>query len=313
MLRMHLHCEYHFFGVLCRVTLIRVFMISLFPARGLSTPKFESLKLVHPRTGSPASFLLDRPQRRYVDCLFLDHLCRLYETQSVVRGQQSNGSFLLASPGSLLGNTDLAVYTEIDPFFILLDPLMAACTAEGPFVDYIDCMNIIIENSSGQMVTLVQALNASPNFRSSLINNFCDHKNVLDRDMVRFNRDKLLIWLKQKVDRVTSYVLTSDLYLVEVAGNPAELAKITALELIRSYVSDSVYEDLVSAIGFNTDSVFAVQTAPSVEQTENDGPKNGPVKRPQPGQSFSQPSAKKQKDAAIAKSCMKMTSFFKPK
>lgn len=190
---------------------------------------------------------------------------------------------------------------------------MVACSPDGPYVDYIDCMNLIIEKSSGEMVTLVQALNGSPNFRALLISNFCEHKKVLDRDMLRFNRDKLMVWLRQKVDIVTSYILSSEMYLVEVAGNPVELAKISALELIRSYVSDSVFADLVSAVGFNTDSVFAVQAAPSVEQSENDAPKNGALKRPQSGNASSQPSAKKQKDAAIAKSCMKMTSFFKPK
>lgn len=207
-----------------------------------------------------------------------------------------------------MNHTELTIYSEFDPFFFLLDPLRQ--TKDGPFIDYIDCMNSIIEKSSEQIQSLIQILNTSPNFKSVFISNFCDHKNVLDRDLIRLNQDKLLAWLETKVNLLTDFLFKSETYLVEVSGNPAELAKITALELVRAYISDCLYLELVEKLGFNTDSVFAIATPPPA-LPENDAPKNG--KRSQPGSSSAQPSAKKQKEAAIAKNCMKMTAFFKPK
>ena len=237
---------------------------------------------------------------------------RVYEIQSVVRGQLSNGSFLLSSPGQLVPNPELTIYTEIDPFFLLIDSLIATAPEEGPFIDYIDCMNGIIEKSpSSDMQTLIQVLNTSCNFKSLFILNFCESRNAMDRDLVRLCRGKLFDWLVSKVHTVTKYLIDSDLYLVEVAGNPQHLAKITALELVRAYISESVHEELVKVIGYNTDSIFSQINPTETVAVENEQPKNGPVKRLNPDKT--QPSAKKQKDMAVAKACMKMTSFFKPK
>jgi hypothetical protein len=275
----------------------------------------DAVKLVHPRTCSVANFLLDKSKRRYI-IFFRSVKCyRLYEVQSVVRGQLSSGSFLVESPGLLVPNQELAIYSEMDPFFLLVDPLLAVAAEEGPFIDYIDCMNGMIEKSeSPDMQILIQILNNSPNFRDLFISNFCESRNALDRQLVRTCRKKIFDWLVGKVNTVANYIKESDIYLVEVAGNPDHLSKITALELIRSYISESLFDELVKVIGYNTESVFGDEIA-----IENEAPKNGhsgpAAKRPNPDKSASssQPSAKKQKELAVAKTCMKMTSFFKPK
>ena len=273
-------------------------MISLKPSDCFSEDKLTELKLVHPRTNSVATFLLDSQRRK------------LYETQKLVRGQLSDGSFLVTDPGKLVPKTELNIISQIDPFFLILDSVMSVAPQDGPLIDYIDCMNGIIEKSPPDMQTLIQIYNTSPNFKSLFISSFCEHRNVLHRDLIRVSRDKVFEWLSSKVRLTEEHIKSSSIYLVEVAGNPDKLAKITALELIRSYLSESMYEQLTKILGYNTDSVFAqtvVETPP-----ENQAPTNGAAKRPNPDKS-TQPSAKKQKEAAVAKSCMKMTAFFKPK
>lgn len=273
-------------------------MIALKPSDDVKEEEVTKIQLVHPRTNALSTFLLKKDKRK------------LYEIQKVVRGQLSNGSFLVSNPGTLVPKTELTIISEIDPFFLIIESLMTSASQEGPLIDYIDCMNGIIEKSTQDMQTLIQTLNASPNFKSLFIDLFCEHRNVLDRDLVRVSREKVFQWLSNKVTITEEYIRSSNLYLVEVVAIPDQLAKITALELVRSYINEALYNELVKVLGYNTDSVFAQTIVES--PAENLPPTNGAPKRPNPDK-HSQPSAKKQKDAAVAKSCMKMTAFFKPK
>ena len=246
----------------------------------------------------------------------LSSMYRVYEVQVVTRGSQSNGSFLV-EPDMLIHRTDLRIQTEVDPFFILLEPFIQAASAEGPFIDYIDAMNGIIERSAVAETAregatrLVQCLNQSANFKQLFIDNFCDARTVIDRDLVRVNKGKIITWLKSKLALVEEYLISTNVYLVETCGQPDQLSKILALELIRSYVSESVYLELVADIGYSTDSLFA-DTPVQSQDGENKLPSNGDSKK-RPAPVTNHPTAKKLKEISVAKSCMKMTSFFKPK
>ena len=128
----------------------------------------------------------------------------------------------------------------------------------------------------------------------------------MDRCLVRIDRGKVVAWLVGKVETVTEYMKKSNIYLVETASNVEQFSKLAALELLRAYVNDDLLTEMVKVIGYDTDSLFG-----AVEFLENDLPQNGGVKRP--AAASTQPAAKKMKEMAIAKSCMKMTAFFKPK
>jgi hypothetical protein len=102
--------------------------------------------------------------------------------------------------------------------------------------------------------------------------------------------------------------------LVEVAPNLDEFPKIFALELVRCYITEELFTQLVTHMGYNTELIFADKTQSDCENTRtaNSSSVNSVAKRPSSAPS-QQSTAKKQKDAAIAKTCMKMTAFFKPK
>ena len=284
-------------------------MINLFPSAQENTFKdLTLLKLIHPRSNSIAHFA------------FHQNTKKLFEIQAVTRGSQSNGSFLV-TPDLLVPKTEMRLYSEIDPFFLLLQPLLDSSPEDGPFIDYIDCMNLMIERTIERgkegMTVLLQVLNSSGNFKSLFIENFCDHRTVVDRDLIKANRVKIVYWLRGKVELVEEYLKSSGVYLVETAGSPESFSKIAALELIRSYLSDSnIYQGLVNNLGFNTDSLFGeVEQSNQGFTTENQKPHNGAPSDAKKRQSnvSAQPSAKKLKEMAVAKNCMKMTSFFKPK
>jgi hypothetical protein len=213
-------------------------------------------------------------------------------------------------PGALLPKSELICYSRFDPFFALLEPLSKTAPENGPFIDYIDCMNGIIERAGLNMQILVQVMNTRPNFKSLFIENFCERRTVMDRDLVRISDEKLVKWLKRKVELISQYIISTDVYLVEVSANPEQLAKVTALELVRAYIPEHLYDALCQSLGYNTESVFSSTSQETVQ--ENKEPSNGSTKRlNQEKQGL--PPAKKQKEVAIAKSCMKMTAFFKPK
>ena len=262
-------------------------MLSIFPNDCVSDTKLVIVDLIHPRTNQPASFALNLES------------CKVFEIQSISRGPQSNGSFLVGD--NLFHHTELNVYTLVDPLLILLGPLTVA--ESGSFIDYIDCMNEMIEKSvevKDGMSLLLQTLNKTLKFKERLMMKFCDSKCILDRVLVRLNNDKVLTYLEERVGVVKNFMETSGVYLVECSSGRFE---IVALELIRSYIPENWYEMLVGKLGYSTDILFAeakVQEEVAVEK-----------KRPAPV--AAQPTAKKQKDIAVAKSCMKMTSFFKPK
>lgn len=283
-------------------------MISIFP----TTESSDSIKqlvpihLVHPRSNRPARFLLNESNRA------------LMETQTVTRGCQSNGSFLI-HPNKLVHKTELRIHNAVDPFFLILGPLLSAAPPTGSFIDYIDCMNMMIEKTTDQrcndgMVRLLQCMNKSPNFKDVLLSNFCDFRTVLDRVLLRMDKSKIINWLTSKVDLAERLLASEDVYIVEVASNPAENARIVALELIRSYIPEELYKDLSEALSMNTDSLFGEIESPAAFQAENHKPGNGSADtKKRQSVASSQPTAKKMKEIAVAKTCMKMTSFFKPK
>lgn len=283
-------------------------MISLFPntESSGSIKQLVPIHLIHPRSNGPARFLLNESNRA------------LMETQTVTRGSQSNGSFLI-HPDKLVHKTDLTIHSAIDPFFIILGPLVSAAPPTGSFIDYIDCMNMMIEKTTDQrckdgMVRFLQCMNKSLNFKDLLLSNFCDSRTVVDRVLVRADKSKIINWLKSKVDLAERLLANQDVYIVEIASNPAGNARIVALELIRSYIPEDLYKDLSEALSMNTDSLFGEIESPAASQVENHKPGNGSADtKKRPSVAASQPTAKKMKEIAVAKTCMRMTSFFKPK
>lgn len=190
---------------------------------------------------------------------------------------------------------------------------------EGPYIDYIDCMNAIIdiarsEREKDGLTLLVQTLNRSSNFKDLFCAHFCDNRHAMDRLLVKFSKSRIHSWLRTKLLFLEGYIRTNKTYLVEISANPDELSKIFALEVLRCYISENLFTEMIADLGYTTESMFADKTPIESENcyTSNGSASNASAKRPVPTQSH-QPSAKKQKDAAIAKTCMKMTAFFKPK
>ena len=272
-------------------------MLSLVPTIDLHS-NTETLHLVHPRTNTVCKFRFDANSRK------------LFEVQSVTRGTLSDGSFLVGTD-ALFHSTKLSVQTRIDPFFLLLPGLIAAVPSSGPFTDFIEVLNLVIEQSPFEearagMTRLAQVLNESCSFRSLLIEKFCDHRSVLDRIMVRVNDEKVMTFLKKKLEALETFIIRNQVYLVEASsGDPGVLNRVVALELLRSYISERLYEAFSKEIGINTDALF--REVEEVVEVKNEGAK----KRPNAA-AAGQPTAKKAKEIAVAKSCMKMTAFFKP-
>ena len=273
-------------------------MVSLFPA-GEDLPKSSDtlsyISLVHPRTNELSKFLLN------------ETACKLFEIQLVDRGSVSNGSFLVATKSSrLIQSTELRIFTRADPVLILLGQLAAVAPETSPYLDYMDVMNMMVERAADQasMAKLLQVLN----IRDLLLQNVFESKSVLDRCLVRINPDKLLAYLRLRLEVVAKAIVTDDCRLVECQGNLANV-QVVALELVRSYLPPDWYERLLAVVGFNTHGLYVeeqIRCEPSAVKT---GDKNEVKKRP--NQNTETQTAKKARE--IAKSCMKMTSFFKPK
>jgi hypothetical protein len=279
-------------------------MLSIFPKSEYPTlhDKLSYISLLHPRTGVPASFLLCTD--------------RLFEIQTIDRGSYQSGSCFVGAH-HLYQTSQLRVYSRVDPLLLLLNKFGEVVPQSGPFIDYIDCMNLLIdEKFRDGMTVLIQSLNRDQSvnsaitghrpFKDRLIENFFDTRQVLDRLLVRLNEEKVLSWLVTKVEKVVAFMDKDGGGIMESAANPKELNKIISLELVKSYLSDAWYEKLASRIGYRTDSLFGLDS-PVATQTSVSA---GGIKRPAP---VAAPTAKKLKEIAVAKTCMKMTSFFKPK
>lgn len=237
----------------------------------------------------------------------------------MTRGSRSNGSFLV-EPDKLVHRTNLTIHSEIDPFFILLPyMIIVSSNPEGLFIDFIDFLNAMIascESERGKegLTKLIQALNSSSNFKEVICENFFETRNVMDRLLVKPRKEGMLTWLSSKIKLIDEYIRSSNVFLVEVAANPEEFPKIFALELVRCYITEELFTQLVGHVGYNTELIFAEKTPTDCENTHtaHSSSVNSVAKRASSAPS-QQSTAKKQKDAAIAKTCMKMTAFFKPK
>jgi hypothetical protein len=277
-------------------------MVSLFPSEDVpkSSDSLSYISLVHPRTNELSKFLLN------------ESTCKLFEIQLVDRGSVSNGSFLIQSaPSRLVQSKDLRIFTRADPILILLGQLTMAAPESSSFIDYMDVMNVMVERAPDQasMAKVLQVLNSpTNNFRDQLLQNVFESKSVLDRCLVRIHPEKLLAYLRLRLE-VAAKAIGADNALVECQGNLANV-QIVALELVRSYLPPEWYERLVAAVGFNTQGLYVEEQirgdTGGVQKTE----KSGDVKK-RPNQNTETQTAKKARE--IAKSCMKMTSFFKPK
>jgi len=262
------------------------------------------ITLTHPRTGTDTSFLLSSS--------------KLFEIHNLDRGSFQSGSFLIGSD-YLFPTSNMTIFTRIDPVLLLIPLIAQAAPETGPFIDYVDCMNRVIEQASPSllpgMAKLIQALNSSALddvFRTRVIHNIMETRQVLDRCLVRMNDEKVMNFFVRKLDSLVSVMSLTGGGIVECAPNPRELNKIVALELLRSYLSEDWYSRLTDRLGYNTDSLFALQVGNASGGTNSgSGDATGPVKRPAAGSGA--PTAKKMKEIAVAKNCMKMTNFFKPK
>ena len=280
-------------------------MVSLFPSGAdfpTPTETLSYVSLTHPRTGESSVFLLNESS------------AKLFEIQMLNRGTVSNGSFLVEDPSVLVHNSQLKMFTRVDPLLILLGPVSACAPETGPFLDYMDVMNMMIENSNEKsgMTKILQVLNSpSGNIRERLLDNFFESKSVLDRCLVRISSTKIIDYLNQRLEIVLKAIDPES--FVECTGNDAN-KRLVALELVRSYIHVDWYNRLVERVGFDTVGLY-VEESKAVGDTPHsrangDGPSSKTTKRPNANAAESQ-TAKKARE--VAKSCMKMTSFFKPK
>ena len=278
-------------------------MVSLFPS-GQDFPAASDtlsyISLIHPRTMEPSKFLLNETS------------AKLFEIQTIDRGSVSNGSFLVSNPSVLVHSTEMQIFTRVDPLLILLNPLTTVANETGPFLDYMDVMNMMIEHAADTALgttKLLQVLNSPVgSVREKLVANFFDSKNIMDRCLVRLNGDKVVSYLRNCLECLVKSIDTST--VVECSGN-RDNAKLICLELIRSYISADWYSRLTESLGYTTEGLYVEESKPSetADRSRTDA-ENKAMKRPASANTETQ-TAKKTRE--IAKSCMKMTSFFKPK
>ena len=277
-------------------------MVSLIPSGDdfpANSDTLSYIHLVHPRTMETSKFLLNETS------------AKLFEIQLIDRGSVSNGSFLVSDPSVLVHATEMRILTRADPLLILLGAITAVAPETGPFLDYMDVMNMMIESAGTSggpgMTKLLQVLNGpAGNIREKLVSNFFDSKSVLDRCLVRLNGDKVVAYLQNRCECVAKSTAMQS--VAECSGNP-DNAKLVALELVRSYIPADWYSRLTGVLGYTTEGLYVEESKPTeaVDQPRNN---TEGKKRPANSNTESQ-TAKKAKE--IAKSCMKMTSFFKPK
>ena len=273
-------------------------MISVFPTGVDSSTEKEILSLIHPRTNTVCDFLC-LTNNEYVYPFIFPNVFReyisLFEIQSVNRGPVANGSFLVGSD-SLFHATNLRIYTRFDPIFFILGGLFVVAPSTGSFIDYIDAMNLIItevhKNSPG-MTRLIQLLSRKKKFQNFILENFCDNRNVCDRILLRINLEKLFSFLKTKLQQIQDFIIEKNIYLSETGDVRF------AMELLRSYIPEPLY--LVLNEELKIEPLYVEH-----EEVEKEDEKREAKRR------MTKPVAQK-KELAVAKSCMKMTSFFKPK
>ena len=240
----------------------------------------ELITLLHPRTNQPTPFLLQANNR-------------LFETEYLVRGSNSDGSFFVGSD-SLFHSSRLRIFVEFDPFFFILQFLKP----EELFMDYFDIVNKVCTEAGHGMTKLLQQLNSSSsNFRNLFVENFFDEKFVCHRQLLRLNREKISSFLTQKLDAIHQYLLNSNVHLVECGSIDP---RTVALEILRNYITEQMYEEFSRKIGLCCKSAFDNNNSIAISEEKKN------AKPP------TQPGAKKVKEIPIAKSCMKMTAFFKP-
>jgi hypothetical protein len=279
------------FCVLCTSYIFR--MISLVPTC-TSPEETHVIELNHPRTSTPCPFIFATSSFGFP---------KLFEAQILNRGTYSNGSFLL-SPDLLFHKSTLTIFSQVDPLIMILGPLLQSVPAEGPFIDYVDAMNMVIERSGG-WTKILTSIDTNPEWslrwKTALTTNFCDSRNVMDRLLIRVDLSKVIEYLSQRVTRLAESL--SDLELVENHSEESRTKSMIALELFKTYLPPSVSALLITKLGFDSGSLF-----PSKEESSSSTSAKRVIPPSQP------PVAKKAaKEVAIAKNCMKMTSFFKPR
>jgi hypothetical protein len=273
-------------------------MVSLFPSGAdfpASSDTLSYISLTHSRTMESSKFLLN------------ESAAKLFEIQLVDRGSVSNGSFLVSDPSVLVHKTEMKIFTRVDPLLILLGPLTTVAPETGSFMDYMDVMNMMIEMSTtgdgvASMTKLFQVLNSPVgDIREKLIDKFFDSKCVLDRCLVRLNGKKVVTYLRNRCEVVAKMIDTES--LVECYGNP-DNSRLVALELVRSYIATDWYNRLTAVLGYTAEGLYVEESKPLERGGDESRSEGKPVKRP---------NTNSKKAREIAKTCMKMTSFFKPK
>ncbi len=184
-------------------------------------------------------------------------------------------------------------------------------------MDYIDAMNGMIDKAADSedvrkgMTVLLTSLNTFDKFKQTLLNSLLDSKSIMDRTMVRVNLEKITEYLVSRVERLSGQCagldLSEDQPVPEQTPSRRRRPSLIALELIKAYIPESLAHLLIARLGYDSSLVFNPPVEEHAKQTTGE-------KRTVHQESKShQPTAKKMKQVAIAKTCMKMTSFFKPR